>query len=164
MGSILVPKMTSKSNFLISFEKRRFTKSLEIPNEIKHFFKTKSSFISFKSLTSLKTALKIYTWKACVWPQQNAFGKPFSLKKHEVYVTRHPEFPNIFEGNACRTCLSLGEMHFWQFWRKPWIEPNDAVFTLRYWFSWPIMDSILVPKTGIVFLPQQNDNSSCVVF
>ena len=79
----LVPKMTSKSYFWISFEKRRFTKSLGIPNEIKHFFKTKSSFISFKSLTSLKTALKNYTWKVCVLPQQNAFRRPFSLKKHE---------------------------------------------------------------------------------
>ena len=53
--------------------------------------------------------------KVCVLPQQNAFGKPFSLKKHEVYVTRHPEFPNIFEGNACRTCISLGEIHIRDF-------------------------------------------------
>ena len=49
MASILVPKTTSKSDFWISFEKRRFTKSWGIPDEIKHFFKTKSSFISFKS-------------------------------------------------------------------------------------------------------------------
>ena len=34
--------MTSKSYFSISFEKRKFTKSSGIPNEIKHFFKTKS--------------------------------------------------------------------------------------------------------------------------
>ena len=88
---------------------------MEIFNQTRHFFICQSSFISFKSLTSLKTALKNYTWKVCVLPQQNAFGKPFSLKKHEVYVTRHPEFPNIFEGNACRTCISLGEMHIHDF-------------------------------------------------
>ena len=68
----LVPKMTSKSYFWISFEKRRFTKSLGIPNEIKHFFKTKSSLILFKFLTSLKKALN-YTLTAKD-PKQQIWG------------------------------------------------------------------------------------------
>ena len=106
---------TSKSYFWISFEKRRFTKSLGIPNEIKHFFKTKSSFISFKSLTSLKTALKNYTWKVCVLPQQNAFGRPFSLKKHEEMFCDFAKTSGFFGESRHTKCISLGEMHIHDF-------------------------------------------------
>ena len=102
---------TSKSYFWISFEKRRFTKSLGIHNEIKHFFKTKSSFISFKSLTSLKTALKNYTWKVCVLPQQNAFGRPFSLKKHEEMFCDFAKTSGFFGESRHTKCISL---HFAQ--------------------------------------------------
>ena len=115
MGSILVPKTTSKSYFWISFEKRRFTKSLGIPNEIKHFFKTKSSLISFKSLTSLKTALKNYTWKVCVLPQQNAFGRPFSLKKHEEMFCDFAKTSGFFGESRHTKCISFGEMHIHDF-------------------------------------------------
>ena len=106
---------TSKSCFWISFEKRRFTKSLGIPNETKHFFKTKSSFISFKSLTSLKTALKNYTWKVCVLPQQNAFGRPFSLKKHEEMFCDFAKTSGFFGESRHTKCISLGEMHIHDF-------------------------------------------------
>ena len=113
--SQMIPNFYIISYVYVSYEKREYKNNMEIFNQTRHFFICQSSFISFKSLTSLKTASKNYTWKVCVLPQQNAFGKPFSLKKHEVYVTRHPEFPNIFEGNACRTCISLGEMHIHDF-------------------------------------------------
>ena len=128
MGSILVPKTTSKSYFWISFEKRRFTKSLGIPNEIKHFFKTKSSFISFKSLTSLKTALKNYTWKVCVLPQQNAFGRPFSLKKHKEMFSSVPESSGFFGESRCRKCISLGEIHIQNYTWKVCVLPQQNAF------------------------------------
>ena len=115
MASILVPKTTSKSYFWISFEKRRFTRSLGIHNEIKHFFKTKSSFISFKSLTSLKTALKNYTWKVCVLLQQNAFGRPFSLKKHEEMFCDFAKTSGFFGESRHTKCISLGEIHIHDF-------------------------------------------------
>ena len=115
MASILSPKTTSKSYLWSSFEKRRFTKSWEISNQIKHFFKTKSSFISFKSLTSLKTASKNYTWKVCVLPQQNAFGRPFSLKKHEEMFCDFAKTSGFFGESRHTKCISLGEMHIHDF-------------------------------------------------
>ena len=114
--SQMIPNFYIISYVYVSYEKREYKNNMEIFNQTRHFFICQSSFISFKSLTSLKTASKNYTWKVCVLPQQNAFGKPFSLKKHEVYVTRHPEFPNIFEGNACPNLYFLGRnAHSWFF-------------------------------------------------
>ena len=110
---------------------------LGIPNEIKHFFKTKSSFISFQSLTSLKTALKNYTWKVCVLPQQNAFGRPFSLKKHEEMFCDFAQSSGFFGESRHTKCISLGEMHFWQFWRKTlnWTKWCSFYIEINFWLG-----------------------------
>ena len=81
--SQMIPNFYIISYVYVSYEKREYKNNMEIFNQTRHFFICQSSFISFKSLTSLKTALKNYTWKVCVLPQQNSFGRPFSLKKHE---------------------------------------------------------------------------------
>ena len=145
--SQMIPNFYIISYVYVSYEKREYKNNMEIFNQTRHFFICQSSFISFKSLTSLKTASKNYTWKVCVLPQQNAFGRPFSLKKHEEMFCDFAQTSGFFGESRHTKCISLGEMHFWHFLEKPWIEPNDAVFTLRLMFFWLIMNSILVPKT-----------------
>ena len=113
--SQMIPIFYIISYVYVSYEKREYKNNMEIFNQTRHFFICQSSFISFKSLTSLKTALKNYTWKVCVLPQQNAFGRPFSLKKHEEMFCDFAKTSGFFDESRYTKCISLGEMHIHDF-------------------------------------------------
>ena len=144
--SQMIPNFYIISYVYVSYEKREYKNNMEIFNQTRHFFICQSSFISFKSLTSLKTALKNYTWKVCVLPQQNAFGRPFSLKKHEEMFCDFAQTSGFFGESRHTKCISLGEMHFWQFWRK----------TLNWtkWCSFYIEINFFLAHYGLDFGPK----------
>ena len=81
----------------------------------KAFLQNKIIIYIIQILTSLKTALKNYTWKVCVLPQQNAFGRPFSLKKHEEMFCDFAKTSGFFGESRHTKCISLGEMHIHDF-------------------------------------------------
>ena len=117
--SQMIPFFYIISYVYVSYEKREYKNNMEIFNQTRHFFICQSSFISFKSLTSLKTALKNYTWKVCVLPQQNAFGGPFTLKKPTVFATHFYKSLGFFNQSGHQTRISLDKTHFHVFTHNP---------------------------------------------
>ena len=117
--SQMIPIFYIISYVHVSYEKREYKNNMEIFNQTRHFFICQSSYISFNSLTSLKTALKNYTWKVCVLPQQNAFGGPFTLKKPTVFATHAYKSFDFSNQSRCQTCISLGKINILFFSKNP---------------------------------------------
>ena len=127
--------MNLKIIFLNFIWKTKIHKIIATSQWNKAFLQNKIIIYIIQILTSLKTALKNYTWKVCVLPQQNAFGRPFSLKKHEEMFCDFAKTSGFFGESRHTKCISLGEMHFWQFWRKTlnWTKWCSFYIEINFW-------------------------------
>ena len=60
-------------------------------------------------------SILVLLYKVCVLPQQNAFGRPFSLKKHEEMFCDFAKTSGFFGESRYRKYISLGEIHIHDF-------------------------------------------------
>ena len=63
--------------------------------------------------------------------------------------------PKYFRRKCMSNMYFLGRNAFLTFLKETLNLTKWCIIHIDYLFFWSIMDSILVPKTGIVFLPQQ---------
>ena len=103
------PKNDLKIIFLNFIWKTKIHKIIGNSQWNKAFLQNKIITYIFKSLTPLKTALKNYTCKVCVLPQQNAFGRPFSLKKHEEMFCDFAKTSCFFNENGLPNAFCWGK-------------------------------------------------------
>ena len=93
----MIHKHMKLCNFLNFIWKTKIHKIMGNSQWNKAFLQNKIIIYIIQILNIIKTALKNYTWKVCVLPQQNAFRRPFSLKKHEAMFCDFAKTSDFFD-------------------------------------------------------------------